>query len=61
MPYKSRFDAIDQTNPGSVEARECYKKGKNDLGNMLTPLVAYFNFMLYFSISFSSPCIKYAK
>ncbi|XP_034828699.1 vacuolar protein sorting-associated protein 16 homolog [Maniola hyperantus] len=30
-------DAIDQTNPGSVEAslisaRECYKKGKNDLG-----------------------------
>lgn len=30
-------DAIEQTNPGSVEAslisaRECYKKGKNDLG-----------------------------
>ncbi|XP_026744401.1 vacuolar protein sorting-associated protein 16 homolog [Trichoplusia ni] len=30
-------DAIDQTNPGSIEAslisaRECYKKGKNDLG-----------------------------
>lgn len=31
------LDAIDQTNPGSIEAslisaRECYKKGKNDLG-----------------------------
>lgn len=30
-------DAIEQTNPGSIEAslisaRECYKKGKNDLG-----------------------------
>lgn len=30
-------DAIEQTNPGSVEAslisaRDCYKKGKNDFG-----------------------------
>ncbi|XP_026330192.1 vacuolar protein sorting-associated protein 16 homolog [Hyposmocoma kahamanoa] len=33
-------DAIDQTNPGSVEAslisaRECYKKGRNDLGVLI--------------------------
>lgn len=40
-------DAIESSNPGSVEAslisaRECYKKGKNDLGkkNNYSPIYA---------------------